>query len=363
MYKEIGSDFWLNKYEMLPNKALTLDFLGIDYFDMALLSTGRSAISFTLEHIDPYINTKTALIPSYTCQTVIQPFLSVGYEIYSFNVDKHLVCDRAELLRCVELYKPSVILLHGYFGFNTLEVLDQVIAEVRKNGTFIIEDMTQTLYSEFKHLDADFHIASLRKWGPLPDGGLVLSRNIPLDSKPAQTDVELEESKLKAMHAKYLYMEKNIGQKPNFLGLFREAEALLGQQDSYYTMGIMSKAIQANLNITHLRKQRRANYTSLLKHLLESDVVNPVFQSLPDSVVPLYFPVYVKSERRTIQQYLASHDIYCPVIWPKSTDNSNIVEEVNWIYENILAIPCDQRYNADDMERIANTLMEFPKLD
>ena len=155
------------------------------------------------------------------------------------------------------------MLLHGYFGFNTLEALKEIIVEIRAKGIFVIEDLTQTLYSEFVHLDADFFIASLRKWGPLPDGGLVLSRNIPLDSKPAQTDVELEESKLKAMHAKYLYMEKNIGQKPNFLGLFREAEALLGQQDSYYTMGIKSKAIQANLNITHLRKQRRANYTSL----------------------------------------------------------------------------------------------------
>ena len=134
---------------------------------MALLSTGRSAISFTLEHIDPYINTKTALIPSYTCQNRNTTILSVGYEIYSFNVNKHLVCDRAELLRCVELYKPSVILLHGYFGFNTLEVLDQVIAEVRKEWNFYYRGYdSDSLFRRFKHLDADFHIASLRKWGP-----------------------------------------------------------------------------------------------------------------------------------------------------------------------------------------------------
>lgn len=363
MYKEIGSDFWFNKNIKPLDKELTFDFLCVEYVDMALLSTGRSAISYALKHIEPHINKKRALLPSFTCHTVIQPFLDAGYEVNYYSVDKRLVCECAELLRCVELYKPSILLLHGYFGFNTLEALKEIIVEIRAKGIFVIEDLTQTLYSEFVHLDADFYIASLRKWGPLPDGGLVLSRNIPLDSKPAQTDVELEESKLKAMHAKYLYIEKNSGRKSGFLELFREAEALLGKQSGYYTMSRMARTIQANLDIKHLRNRRRANYTLLLKHLKESDVVKPVFELFPVSVTPLYFPVYVKTERKALQQYLASNDIYCPIIWPKATDCDRVAEEVDWIYDNILSIPCDQRYNADDMERIANTLMEFPKLD
>lgn len=166
MYREIRSNYWLNRFGYIPDKPLSFDFTGIDHTDMALLSTGRSALSFILEHIETHSNKKVALLPSFTCYSVIQPFINAGYEICYFNVDKNLVCHEFELLRCIDMFNPSVILLHGYFGFNTLSVLQNVIVDVRKMGIFIIEDITQTLYSSWRHLEVDYYIASLRKWGP-----------------------------------------------------------------------------------------------------------------------------------------------------------------------------------------------------
>ena len=78
MLKEIGSNFWISpedmKYETTFIEPSALGLWGNDY---AWLSTGRGAIRFvlkTIEESNPFIN-KVALIPSFTCHTVIEPFL------------------------------------------------------------------------------------------------------------------------------------------------------------------------------------------------------------------------------------------------------------------------------------------------
>lgn len=45
MHREIGSDFWIDRYKSLPEEEIILDYLGIPTKDVAFLSTGRSAIS------------------------------------------------------------------------------------------------------------------------------------------------------------------------------------------------------------------------------------------------------------------------------------------------------------------------------
>ena len=120
MHREIGSNFWFNKNIKPLDKELTFDFLCVEYVDMALLSTGRSAISYALKHIEPHINKKRALLPSFTCHTVIQPFLDAGYEVNYYSVDKRLVCECAELLRCVD-YINHQFCFYMDTGFNTLE--------------------------------------------------------------------------------------------------------------------------------------------------------------------------------------------------------------------------------------------------
>ena len=101
-----------------------------------------------------------------------------------------------------------------------MSVLQNVIVDVRKMGIFIIEDITQPIF-KLETLEVDYYIASLRKWGPLPDGGLVLSKETPLNNKPTIIDSDLEEAKLKALHAKYLFIEKNVGQSPLFFGYLK----------------------------------------------------------------------------------------------------------------------------------------------
>lgn len=363
MHREIGSNFWIDRYKSLPEEEIILDYLGIPIKDVAFLSTGRSAISYVLEHIESKTRNLVALLPQFTCYTVIEPFLAAGYEVYYYEVNKQLECNITDLQKSVERYGPSVILFHGYFGFNTLSNLKDVVANIRDNGVVVIEDVTQTLYSEFEHLCADYYIASLRKWGPLPDGGFAISAEDTFKSKPQEIDIALQEAKMQALHAKHLYMTEHCGEKTHFLELFRKAEAILSGQQGYYAISDFSSKVQANLDLVFLRKRRRANFETLLQATSDISVLESVFYTLPEQVTPLFFPVYIiGSDRRSAQDFLAKHDIYCPVIWPKPRYCENVVSEtVDWIYDHILAIPCDQRYGNDDMERVGDALVSLQK--
>ena len=362
MHKEIGSNFWLNRYDKLESKEISLDFLQLNIVDIAFLSTGRSAISFVLNHIELPEDKKIALLPQFTCHTVIEPFIKAGYKVFYYSIDKDLHCDKESFLKDIEKYQPSVVLVHGYFGFNTLLPIKDIITDIRESGIIVIEDITQTMYSKIEHTEADYYIASFRKWAALPDGGFAASTNKRFSYKPDKIDEKLQEAKLEAFHAKYLYICKDNGNKEEFLNMLKNAEQILSEQKEIFTMGNVSKMIQGNLEIDILRYRRRENFQYLFEGVADTSLIEPVFKDLPEDVVPLYFPIYVKCDRRTLQSFLAENNIYAPVIWPKPIQcKNNITESVDWIYDHILSIPCDQRYGIEDMKRIVEKIIEFDK--
>lgn len=69
--------------------------------------------------------------------------------------------------------------------------------------------------------------------------------------------------------------------------------------------------------------------------------------------MPLFFPVSIRSGRSDIQRHLAREGIYCPIHWrTPSHPNLTLTENSKRIYDTILSVPCDQRYDKSDMERI-----------
>jgi len=360
MYEEIGSNFWLDRHDELEAKEISLDFLQINIHDVAFLSTGRSAIAFLLEHIGLPKDKKVALLPPFTCRTVIQPFMKAGYRVCHYGINEDLTCDADSLVESIEKNQPSIVLVHGYFGFDTLRSIKEVVLDMRSSGIVVIEDITHTMYSSFEHTESDYYVSSLRKWVALPDGALAISTNRPFAYKPSRIDEDLQEAKLQAFHAKYLYMCEGIGNKDEFLRRFGEAEQILCKQESIFAMSLISKKIQANLRLDTLRKKRRENFKALVEHTRNLGTLEPIFDSLCEDITPLYFPVYIKQNRKEFQSYLAENNIYAPILWPKPSECAKAIPPTaDWVYQHILSIPCDQRYGLDDMQRIAETIMEF----
>ena len=355
MQKEIGSTFWINP-NTLQNEYKTFDFssFGILGTDIVLTSTGRTAILLALtniEIINPKVK-KVALLPTFSCDSVYEPFRKMGYKIIQYPVDDSLQCRDIsnEILDDV-----GVILIHRYFGFNTFQNKD-LIDTAKKKGIYIIEDKTQCLFSCFDNLDADYYVASIRKWMGVLDGGILFSRNSKILNKPSCKDEKLEKIKLEAEISKFFYINENKGEKEVFLKKYKEAEELINSQDTIYKMSDISLAILSNEDIDFLKNQRKNNYISLCNRIKDKKIL--IYPDLPKCVVPLYCPILV-SKRDDLQEFLKQNNIYAPIIWPKENDLG--LAKCGSLYTNLLSIPIDQRYDENDMIRIANCINEFNK--
>ena len=76
------------------------------------------------------------------------------------------------------------------------------------------------------------------------------------------------------------------------------------------------------------------------------------------TTAPLYFTIYVQ-DRPALQRVLAQEAIYAPVIWPVEDERVLIDNDVKYIYDHLLAIPCDQRYDTEDMQRIVTIINNY----
>ncbi|MCI8782154.1 MAG: hypothetical protein HFG83_08400 [Dorea sp.] len=358
MQKEIGSNFDFNP-EILIDKerGLHMGEYGITGNDEALFSTGRGAEGFVLDAIqerNPKIR-KTALVPPFTCEVVLEPFMARGYEISAYPVEGTLDVDMERFRSTLLASGAQIVLVHRYFGFDTLKGFGEVAEEFQSRGVVFIEDRTQCLYSSFPDLHTDYTLGSMRKWAALPDGGFAVCRDGVFSGKPREHDVELERKKMEASCLKYRYLHENCGEKEEYLRKFKAAEEVLDAEERYFRMSPSGIGVQCSLDIEELKRRRRSNYSRLYESICNQGFERILTPRLGEHDVPLYLAILAKN-RNEIQAKLREHNIYAPVVWPKPDFMPPVCSEAQEIFDKVLCLPIDQRYEEDDMARLAKTL-------
>ena len=121
--------------------------------------------------------------------------------------------------------------------------------------------------------------------------------------------------------------------------------------------------IYNNTDIKKLSKKRIKNYLYLLENLKDIEGIEILFENLGECIVPLYFPIYIKDNKRErFRKKMAENNIYCPIIWPISDYvKDKIDEETLKVYDEILCIPCDQRYEQEEMKKISKIIKSIMK--
>ena len=320
MSKEIGSEFHRMPVEF--GRGLTYPRQG------SLVFSGRTAIESVLKKIP---DARSVLIPSYCCDSMIVPFRDAGIEV------KHYSVSWADGLK-IELDGSADILLWcNYFGYRN---------EMPNFDGLVIEDITHSLLSEKQnHERSDFLVASLRKWEPVYCGGYCS-----VDVRGGLTpSVHFVNNKSSAMKMKAEYLQNfDENKKTKFLQLFGECNEWLAGNYSGLSIDSWSKEYLQYVDVEKQRCVRRNN-----AHVLYEGLKNKVQFLFPEEDLdcPLFVPILLKN-RDDVRKHLTSNKVYCPVHWPKPDGaNSNV-------YDMELSLICDQRYGAEDMERIISVLLE-----
>lgn len=337
--REIGSEFSIEKIEVA--QGLQIPRLN----DGVLVFSGRTAIEAVLNN-EPLI--QKALLPSYCCDSMIEPFKKAGIEVefYSVNYDGKIKIT-LDMNICADC-----ILWCNYFGYS---VTMPDFSDYINQGGIIIEDITHSFFSKQQfHKQSKYLVASLRKWEPILCGGYYASRknNLQPNSQKKPLNLFLEQ-KMQAMilKQKYLSGEKSI-KKSEFMEMYAKTNKWLADNYSGLAIDEYSKKYLISVDYRCHRRKRIGNAYILYDGLKKHSDVNFLFP-IEDMDCPLFVPVIIENGKRDfIRKRLIENDIYCPVHWPKPEGcKSNL-------YDIELSLVCDQRYDEEDMRRIVDVLCD-----
>lgn len=295
------------------------------------LNTGRNALEYILSSIG---KVSKLYIPYYTCEVILEPLnkLAIPYEFYHIN-------QRLELSEEVVLQKDEYLLYTNYFG-----IKDSYVKYLyTQYGTQFIVDCAQALYS--KRIDVVKAFYSPRKFVGIPDGAIAYMEN-GIDSSEYGDD----NSDGRMSH---LFIRKEQGPQAGYADFRCNAGKL--KMQPILNMSLKTKDLLAHIDFEFIKERRLKNFLHLHKFLAPTNKFSEVLnQSIMDFECPMIYPYWTSDQE--LKSRLIKEQVFVATYWPNVLEwtQPGMIE-----YEfanNLLAIPCDQRYGEEDMNRIIDLI-------
>lgn len=325
-------------------------FHWLSAYETVYTDSGRSAARL----LSAALPEGPVLLPAYICGSVCDCFS--GRLLRFFRLTETLQFDWEDLFR--HLDGSAVLYLHYFNGALPEEShLRHLRAEAQRRGIVIVEDSTHSIFSAPLTI-GDYGVCSLRKWFPIPDGGVLYGNRLPTIPRPVQGDAPRCPEIYQAMEWKARYLQ---GGEPESLNLayraaFTAGEHSLDRQQRCYRLSAASRAVLEDCSVGAIAAARRENYRVLQRALRSLPGLRPV--GIPgEGDCPLFFPVRLNN-RDEVRSHLQSEKIYCPVHWPMEGVLAENRESVQYSHEE-LSLPIDQRYGKADMQRLGNALRKL----
>lgn len=356
---EIGSEFEFNNEYILDldienHSNIINKTENVHYFDF-----GRGAIKNILLNIESENENNNYLLPSYICESVIQPFkeLNLSYEFYNITYDFQI--DTEDLND--KINSTSVIFVNNYFNIDKNPIVQKRINDIKQNN-IIIEDITHSFFDKQNYV-GDYIIASLRKWFSLPSGAIVIN-NTDQPFKMFINDSSNQDklyARFYAQKLKQLYLKHSlpVEVKKEFLQIFDKIENQLNNEIKISLIDPLSMFILKKYDYPKMIENRKKNYRTLYNIFSKYTEVEIVQLNTNENKVPLGFPIRL-NDRNEFRKFLISKKIYPPIHWPLSNEINTAEFITSKAIENqILTIPCDQRYGKKELNYIEKVVKEY----
>lgn len=302
------------------------------------LRSGRDALKAIAREYPPCV----ALLPALACDSMVRPFEQYGHRVKYYRIRDDYSIDEESL----DFGGERVLFLYmDYFGRSAIS--DERLTKLRENRNVVfIEDRTHNLIWERKSaFRPDYVMASLRKWLPVPDGGLLWGTI----GKPLASDTSFSEKRLAAQCMRREYFR--IGDeaiKTEYRKIFSTVSDIM-DSDEPSAMSAYAYELAKRADWDRIRAARKANAETLIPILRKSPYVTMIQK---DCGVSDLYVAFTVPNRNEVQRRLSAMGVFHTVIWPLSDEQKRVCPVAARTEETMLAAPCDQRYTTDDMRTI-----------
>lgn len=287
------------------------------YSDLIALNTARNAVAYLIKTKD----IRKIYLPKYLCDSIFKLCEREGcaYEFYEVGADFQPIFDK-------NLQEDEWLYVVNYYGQVNNEV------ELKKTYSRIIFDNAQAFFR--KPVEGIETVYSCRKFFGVPDGAY-LSSDIRIDVKDDVSKDRMEhilgryECTASEFYNKYVENEETYYDLP-VRGMSKLTHNILGAID-YETV-----------------KRKREEHFRYLNDRLNN--LNGIEVKMIEG--PFAYPFYTKNGLE-IKRRLAKNGIYVASLWPTALEYGGIAKDYS---ENILPLPCDQRYSIEEMVKMTGEL-------
>ncbi len=346
------------------NRKKNIDF---DFKNPIFYPCARNALYSILNSIN-LSKTENILFPSYICETPIKSALRFTNNIRFYRITKDLRINFNDFKVNINKNTKAAVIVH-YFGFG--RDIKKVQSICKKNNIYLIEDCAQSLFSRYneKLLGSfgDFAFFSLRKSLPLFEGAASISNNnsfnLPANKKRRLSldyNIYKLEKYLDALNKKINFrLQRSVStiEKRNKNKL--KERKLYSDPSKYAKIGTLTKHIIKNSDSKEIIKQRRKNFSFLLQNLDNAQKIKPIFNSLPEGICPLAFPILAEN-RTDIVKKLRNSNIEAQKHWdtliPKEIDRKKFTA-TDYLAKRELSLPIHQDLNENHMELIIKSIL------
>jgi hypothetical protein len=311
--------------------------------NISLLANARSGVWLLVKLLKP----NRVWLPSFLCHTILDGVSCAGHEAKFYAVNDDFRISYMEWVG--DICQGDLVVLIDFFGWPCDPACK---AAIHANGGYILEDACQSMLTEGIGNDSDFLLISPRKFLGVPDGAVLKSNRLDIDLKSIALTEAPHAWWLDSFASMVLRREfDRYGNDRTWYEYYRRFDA--NHPIGSYAMSQLSHVLLHNFNYEAISKKRIDNYRFLLDKLGRF----ALFPDLPAGVVPIGFPVRFKNRDRLLQA-LFKVGIYPPVHWRITGIVPLCFSKSHELSAEIMTLPCDQRYDIEDMDRMAESLLK-----
>lgn len=349
-----------------------------------LTSAGRAAIVLALQHAG-ITEGDEVLVPAYHCESMIAPVEHVGATPVFYSVHANTQIDMLDVERKVTSATRAVLATH-YFGF------PQRVCDLRtlcdKHQLILIEDCAHAFFGAPNGRPigtvGDYAIGSAMKFFPLFDGGLLASSSRDLASiEQFRASIALE---LKGLVSVIEYAMRygrlrlislplriTIAVKDLLWGIAKKTmRGRVGDNlappsseggyalDPYWIDARMSRVSEFILSysrVDRICERRRTNYCRIVEALDGVPGMRPLFDQLPEGVVPLVIPMTI-TDPATLFPTLKNLGVpiwrFGEYLYPQISEH--VCENSVYLSKHVFQFPCHPELTDKEIDWMVETI-------